>query len=236
MNGSVVKPLAALALAATAVPCVTAQSVISARSGLIHFFEGDVYVAGQRLQMRSGRFENIPDGAEIRTGQGRAEILLNPSAFLRIGEHSAVRMLDSDIVNTRLELLSGSAAIDCTQGGPGPSLTLVVAQRDVHFLNEGLYRIDSEPPVIRVRTGRAEVASGDQDSIAVDRGMSLRLQAAAAPEASRLDLKDPLADWSISRRQSIMAGNEISQNRPKPHRGSHAFRGSMRTVLLPHRL
>ena len=236
MNGSVVKPLAALALAATAVPCVTAQSVISARSGLIHFFEGDVYVAGQRLEMRSGRFENIPDGAEIRTGQGRAEILLNPGVFLRIGEHSAVRMLDSDIVNTRLELSSGSAAIDCTQGGPGPMLTLVAGQRDVHFLNGGLYRLDSEPPIIRVHTGKAEVASGGRESITVDRDMSLRLQAAAAPEASRLDLKDPLADWSVSRRQSIMAENEISQNRPKSHRGGHAFRGPVRPVLLPHRL
>jgi hypothetical protein len=235
MTGSVVKPLAALALAALVVPCATAQSVISARSGLIHFFEGDVYVAGQRLETQNGRFENIPDGGEIRTEQGRAEILLNPGVFLRIGEHSAVRMLDSDIVRTRVELLSGSAAIDCTQGGPGSSLSVVFGQRDLHFLNEGLYRIDSEPPIIRVRTGRAEVASAGQESITVAQDMSLRLQAAAAPEASQRDLDDPLADWSIARRQSIMAENETLQNRPKSH-GSHSFRGPVRSVLLPHRL
>jgi hypothetical protein len=235
MTGSVVKPFWPLALAALVVPGATAQSVISARSGLIHFFEGDVYAAGRRLETHAGRFENIPDGGEIRTEQGRAEVLLNPGVFLRIGEHSAVRMLDSDIVKTRVELLSGSAAIDCTQGGPGSSLTVVVGQRDLHFLNEGLYRIDSEPPIIRVRTGRAEVASAGQESITVDHDMSLRLQPSAAPESSQRDLNDPLADWSIARRQSIMTENESSQNPPKSRR-SHPFLGPVRSVLLPHRL
>jgi hypothetical protein len=231
-----VKPLAALALAAIAVPSATAQSVISARSGLIHFFEGDVYVAGQRLETHEGRFESISDGAEIRTEQGRAEVLLNPGVFLRIGEQSKVRMLDSDIMNTRLELLSGSAAIDCTQGAPGPSLTLLVGQRNMRFLNEGLYRVEAEPPILRVRAGKAEVGSGDQQSVAVEQGMSLRLEAAAAPEPSPQDLKDSLSDWSIARRQSITAENEISQNRPKSHRTSHPFRGPVRPILLPHRL
>jgi hypothetical protein len=229
------KPLAVLALAAMAVPCATAQSVISARSGLIHFSEGDVYVAGQRLEMHEGRFENIPDGAEIRTEQGRAEIMLNPGVFLRIGEHSSARILASDILNTRLELLSGSASIDCTQGGPGPSLTLVAGQRDLHFLNQGLYRIDAEPPIVLVRTGRAEVASGDQQPVAVEQGMSLRLQAAAGPEPLPQDQKDSLSDWSIARRQSIAAENAITQNRPKSHRTSHPFNGPVHHMLLPFR-
>jgi hypothetical protein len=232
----VVKPLVILAFAAMLGPCATAQSVISARSGLVHYFEGTVYVADQRLESHVGRFVIIPDGAEIRTEQGRAEILLNPSVFMRIGENSSVRMLDSDLENTRLELLSGSAAIDCIRSDPGSSLTLVVAERSVQFLTEGLYRINSEPAIVRVYTGRAEVASGNQKPVTVDRGMILRLEGAVTPEPSPLELKDPLSDWSLARRQSMADEATSAGNRPKPAHHSRSFRGPVRSVLsLPPR-
>ena len=81
---------------------------------------------------------------------------------MRMGENSGVRVINSDIENTRLELLRGSATIDCTQTGPGSALTLLFGQWNVHFLAKGLYRIDSEPPIVQREHGRAEVASDDQ--------------------------------------------------------------------------
>ena len=38
------------------------QAVISARSGVVHFFEGAVSVAGQPLEARLGTFTSIPEG------------------------------------------------------------------------------------------------------------------------------------------------------------------------------
>jgi len=67
------------------------QAVISTRSGLVHFFEGSVYVAGQPLEARLGKFASIPEGGELRTEQGRAEVLLTPGVFLRIGLHGHSR-------------------------------------------------------------------------------------------------------------------------------------------------
>ena len=210
MCGGVVKLITMLSLAAVSVPHATAQSVISARSGLVHYFEGNVYVAGQRLEAHLGRFPVIAEGAEIRTEQGRAEILLNPGVIMRIGENAGVRMIDNDIEHTRLELLRGSAAIDCTQTGPGPALTLLFDKWNVHFLAKGLYRIDSDPAVIQVRTGRAEVASDDQQPVSLERGASLPLQAVLAPQPPSLEHEDALSDWAIGRRQSIMADDAIS--------------------------
>src|SRR5579863_5904011 len=87
-----------------ALPC-DGQSVISARSGVVHFFEGTVYLGGELLQPHLGKFPCMAEGAELRTAAGRAEVLLTPGVFLRLGEKTAIRMLANDLADTRVELL-----------------------------------------------------------------------------------------------------------------------------------
>jgi hypothetical protein len=67
------------------------QSVISTHSGVVHFFEGAVYVGEQPLESHPG-FSSVPQGAVLRTADGRAEVLLTPGVFIRVGEKSAIRM------------------------------------------------------------------------------------------------------------------------------------------------
>src|SRR5580692_8267320 len=86
---------------------VSAQTVISTHSGVLYFFEGTVTLAGERLEQKFGRFPDLGEGRELRTGQGRAEVLLTPGVFLRIGENSAIRMLSDQLADTRVELLDG---------------------------------------------------------------------------------------------------------------------------------
>src|ERR1700675_5152630 len=89
-----------------------AQSVISTHSGVIHFFEGAVYLGDQPLESHLGRFPSVPQGAELRTAEGRAEVLLTPGVFLRLGEQSAIRMVANDLADTQVELRAGSAIVD----------------------------------------------------------------------------------------------------------------------------
>src|SRR5436305_11687241 len=96
----VLSTLASVAL--LAVPAA-AQSVIAARSGVVHYLEGAVYFGDQTLEPQLGTFPMIPEDSVIRTEQGRAEILLTPGVFLRIGDNTAVRLLTSDLEDTRLE-------------------------------------------------------------------------------------------------------------------------------------
>src|ERR1700722_17913761 len=83
---------------AAAVPAI-AQSVISAHSGLIYYFDGFVYLDGQQLQPHLGKFPSVPQGTELRTGLGRAEVVLTPGVFLRVGDKSAIRMLSNDLAD-----------------------------------------------------------------------------------------------------------------------------------------
>ena len=101
--------VAMLALGASA---ALAQSVISARSGLIHYVEGRVYLGDQLVESKFGTFPEVKENATLRAEQGRAEILLTPGVFLRLGENSSFRMVTNRLIDTRLEFLSGSAVIE----------------------------------------------------------------------------------------------------------------------------
>src|SRR5713226_3902570 len=89
-----------------------AQSVISAHSGLIHYAEGRVLLDGKPVEVKITAFPEIKEGKEFRTEDGRAEVLLNPGVFLRMGENSAIRMVSNKLSDSRVEFLSGSAVVE----------------------------------------------------------------------------------------------------------------------------
>ena len=190
------------------------QSVISAHSGVIHYFEGSVYSRGQRLEPHPGKFQMLAQGDELRTEKGSAEVLLTPGVLLRIGGNSAIRMVTNSLADTRVELLTGSAIVASDEPtANNTSVTLICRKWKVHFLREGTYRIDSDPPRLWVEKGKAEVSSeGTVVPISVEQGMGLLFAAVLAPEPSTNEPADELSDWSKGRSQSISMDNAIAAN------------------------
>jgi hypothetical protein len=187
------------------------QSVISARSGVIHFFEGSVYLHDQPLEPHPGKFPMLAQGDELRTAQGSAEVLLTPGVFLRIGKQGAIRMVANNLADTRVELLAGSAIVGSDQPTSNTSVTLICRKWKVHFLREGTYRIDSEPPRLWVDQGKAEVSAEDKAlPVSVEQGMDLRFAAVLVPEPSINEPADELSDWSKGRSESISTDNAIA--------------------------
>jgi hypothetical protein len=198
------------AVVALALPA-NAQSVISTRSGVIHFFDGAVYLGDQPLESHLGKFPSVPQGAELRTAEGRAEVLLTPGVFLRLGERSAIRMVANDLADTRVELQTGSAIVDSGEPNPDTSVTLIYKDWSVHLLQQGIYRIDSDPPRLWVRQGQAEVFAGASGPpVSVDQGMYLPFAAVLVPERSNELTSDALNDWANGRSESISADNAIT--------------------------
>jgi hypothetical protein len=187
-----------------------AQSVISTHSGLIHYFEGAVYLGDQALESHPGRFPTVPAGGELRTAEGRAEVLLTPGVFLRLGERTSIRLVANDLADTQVELEAGSVVVDADEPNLNTSVTLIYKEWRVHFPSKGAYRMDSDPPRLSVRQGRAEVLSAaSAQPVTVDQGMSLPFAGVLVPEASSA-AKDALSEWSTGRGQSIVADNTIT--------------------------
>jgi|HubBroStandDraft_6_1064221.scaffolds.fasta_scaffold189035_2 hypothetical protein len=189
----------------------SAQSVISTHAGLIHFFQGAVFVNDHPLEAHLGKFTNVPQGAELRTEQGRAEVLLTPGVFLRVGENSAIRMAATELADTQVELVSGSAMVEAGEPNKDTAVTITYRNWKARFPQKGLFRIDSDPPRLWALRGSAEVAASDKgDPIKVEAGMYLPLAAVLVPEQSSLTPSDALSDWARGRSQSIVADNAIT--------------------------
>lgn len=213
-------PVCALSIvAAIGIAAIPAfgQAVISTRSGLVHYFEGTVTVAGQPLEAHLGKFTSIPVGGELRTGQGKAEVLLTPGVFLRVGENSAVRVLANALSDTRVELIAGSAIIDSQETDAGTSVTLLYKGWSLHQAQKGIYRVDCDPPQLRVREGEVDATPGSGDArVQVERGRELPLTAAAGGEQAAEESRDALGDWQDGRADAITADNAIAANIQDP--------------------
>jgi hypothetical protein len=203
------KLAAALAMLA-AVPA-EAQSVISTHSGVIHFFEGTVFLDGQPLEAHLGRYPSVPEGTDLRTADGRAEVLLTPGVFLRMNDYSAIRMVSNDLADTQVELLAGSVIVESGEANAGTSVTLIYQNWRAHLLRQGTYRMDADSARLWVRQGELEVFAGDDGSpVTVEAGMSLPFADFLAPERSAGEPDDALRDWTVGRSESIASDDAIT--------------------------
>jgi hypothetical protein len=205
-----------MAAGAASVSPAFGQAVIATHSGLVHFFEGTVFVAGQPLESHFGKFTAIPEGAEFRTEQGRAEILLTPGVFLRVGEKSSIRMVSTALANTKVELLTGSAMVESADAAPGTSVAVLYKNWSVRQSHQGSYRVDADPPRVQVRGGTVEVAASGDAPVTVEQGNDLPLEGVLVPEKSAIEAPDSLRDWAEGRAQSISADNAIAADIQDP--------------------
>jgi hypothetical protein len=202
-------------LLALAVSQAFGQSVISARSGLINYSEGDVLVNGQPLQRKFGTFTTLKEGSDLVTRSGRAEILLTPNTYLRVGEETGIRMVSADLGDTRLELLGGSAVLDSSTAPGKTPVTVVVRNSEVRFVAQGKFRLDSDPPQLRVFEGEAEVASNGQ-TVKVEPSQLLPLDGASIVRKFTEGSDNLLDLWSDERHLLIASNLTDAQSLSDP--------------------
>jgi hypothetical protein len=180
------------------------QQVISARSGLIHYVEGDVQLDGKAVEVKIASFKDMKDNSELRTGDGRAEVLLTPGAFLRLGENSAVRLVSGKLTDSRLEFLSGSAVIEAdSSAAQGEEIvTILYHGAAVRLRKAGVYRFDSEPAQLRVYSGEAEIGP-----LVVKTGRMIALENPVVAEKFDNKDGDALTRWSKRRAEYISMAN-----------------------------
>ncbi len=193
-------------VAGISVCSASAQQVVSARSGLIHYVEGQVELDGKTVESKPALFPDMKDGAELKTGDGRAEVLLTPGVFLRVAENSSVRMVSNKLAATRVEFLSGSVLVESADSMKENSVTLVYKGADVRLRRDGLYRLDSEPSSLRVYSGEALVETADQ-SVSVKEGKQLPFGGVFAAERFNNKAGDAFFRWTKRRAEYISTAN-----------------------------
>lgn len=191
-------------------PHASAQSVISAHSGVIHYVEGDVTIDGTAIHPKFAEFPDVKAGQLLTTAEGRAEILLTPGVFLRMAEHTSVRMLSNALADTRLEVVSGTALVEVGELLEHNAISFEVSGARMELARKGLYRIDAVPASLRVYEGQARVSSGSEN-LTARKGHQIDLDTAKLAD-TRFDAKetDAFYRWSSRRAEYIAAANVIS--------------------------
>jgi len=201
--------LSAIVLTGFAASTAFGQSVISAHSGLIHYVEGRVLLDSQPVEVKIATFPDMKENMELRTEDGRAEILLNPGAFLRVGENSAVRMVSNKLTDSRMELLSGSAVVEADGSAESQGediVTIIYKGTATHIRKGGIYHFDSEPAELRVYSGEAEVVAGG-NTLVLKSARMVALDSALAVEKFDAKDVDALSRWSRRRAEYISMAN-----------------------------
>ena len=188
-----------------------AQQVISAKSGLLSYAEGQVTVNDQPVDFSGVHFSDVKENSIVATGDGRAEVLLTPGVVLRMGENTSLRMITNRLVDTRLELLTGSAVVEADQIAKDTSVTIICKAGSVTLPKAGLYRFDADAARIKVFKGSADVeVAGETKTISSDHMMALEGQGAV--EKFDADDTDSLDRWSHRRGSYLAMANTSAAN------------------------
>jgi len=202
---------AAVLIAMTAVVS-PAQTITSAHSGLINYFDGAVSIDNTQIEYKVGKFSEIKENSVLSTGQGRAEILLTPGVYLRIGENTRVKMLDNRLLSTRVEFISGSMILesdDPTASIKDPAVTVIYKDYQLQPMKFGIFEITSDPAQMKVFKGQANAVAGVAKT-AVREGHTLVLSAALLSEKFDEKQVDDLYLWARDRGAALSAVNMAS--------------------------
>jgi hypothetical protein len=185
----------------------SAQSVISAKSGLIHYVEGRVYLGDQLVESQFGNFPDIKENGQFRTEDGRAEVLLTPGVFLRVGENSAIRMITNRLIDTRVEFVSGSILVEADDLPKDNGVTIVYKDYSIKLQQKGVYRFDSEPAALRVYDGGV-IADLNGKAEEIKQGRLLAMDGNLKTEKFDKDKEtDALYRWSRRRSEYLAMAN-----------------------------
>lgn len=208
INGSI---LAALLLAVFAAPARARETnPEQAVPGTINYVEGVVSIGSQPLDSKSIGSAELKTGQSLRTEKGKAEILLTPGVFLRVGENSSVRMMSSSLTDTEVSLNRGHAMVEVAEIHPENDIRVAAEGETATLLKTGLYDFDLGRQQLRVFDGKARVEYNDRH-VDIKGGREVPLGTGEQVKAQKFDKKsyygDGLYRWSSLRSAYVAEAN-----------------------------
>jgi hypothetical protein len=179
--------------------------------GTINYVEGQATLDGQTLTPQSVGYTGIATGQTITTAAGKAEVLLTPGVFLRLGDNSAVTMVSPDLTKTEVQLNRGTAEVEVDQIYQQNNLLIDQGPAQTALRKIGLYEFDATANTIRVFDGEASVSlsQNSKKGITVKSHHQLALNG-SKPQDFNPELaasQDPLYNWSKLRADYLGQAN-----------------------------
>ncbi len=154
--------------------------------GTLNYIEGQASVGDEVLGPKSVGSVAIEPGQSLTTGNGKAEVLLTPGVFLRVGDNSTVKMISTNLTNTEADLVNGQATVEIAEIHQFNRLRIDQDGASTYMLKNGLYAFDANQDLVRVLKGEAMVQESDQN-VKVKGGREVDLNNADHLQARKFD-------------------------------------------------
>lgn len=203
------------------------QNANPAGPGTLNYIEGQATLNGQQLSSKSVSNTQVEKGQMISTANGKAEVLLMPGVFLRLGANSAVEMISPSLTRTEVKVVQGRANVEVDQLYKENLFLVDMPNGQAHLTKKGLYGFDAGNSTLRVFDGEAEIYPGadlntNVQAIKVKGGRQIALSGEPAkPQKFDKDsAKDDLYNWSSLRSQYL---GEANINLAQAYAGTASF-------------
>lgn len=181
-----------------------------AMPGTLNYVEGQASMNDQTLDSKSVGNAELQNGQILQTGNGKAEILLTPGVYLRVGDNSSIKMISTNLTNTEVALDAGQAMLEVDQIYPQNNIHISEPGADTRVVKTGLYGFDAANQQVRVFDGKAIVSENDRYTT-VKKGRELALNSEKAKAHSfntnEITQNDDLYRWSSLRSQYLSEAN-----------------------------
>jgi hypothetical protein len=215
-----------LLIAMGSITSINAQYLISSKAGFVNRVDGRVFI--ERQENAGGERGRASLGTQMKEGdllatadESKAEVLLNPGSYIRLGEQTEVRAVNTSLSEMRFELVKGSVIVEVGELEKQIVVEIQTPAGVISVNKPGIQRLDVTGGVttIAVRQGEAYLGTREQllakQATKIGRGKMTRLSSAFVA-GSQLQLakidKDATVDeldaWSFNRAQTMMAANQ----------------------------
>jgi hypothetical protein len=191
--------------------------VISAKAGGVNFVTGEVSVA--RKEGKSGLLlagDELNTGDRVTTGaDGKAEILLNPGSYLRVGGGASFEFVSTSLDDLKIKLVSGSAVLEVIAADDF-RVSLEMPHSLVVLTRSGVFRLDVlEDGSSKLSVFKGKVPYGPDGKDELKSGRSVVLGGSARVEVSKFDTdaRDDLDTWSRDRAKELTKLNAKLENK-----------------------
>ncbi|MEO6587862.1 MAG: FecR domain-containing protein [Pyrinomonadaceae bacterium] len=136
-------PLFAFAQSERNASAVSELYVISAKAGGVNYTEGKVAVTRNDSRTRNlNKGDQLEIGEVVSTGNsGRAEILLNPGSFVRLGENTDFEFVSTALDDLKIKLAHGSAMFELIADNEF-DVSIETPKGGFRAVESGIYRVD----------------------------------------------------------------------------------------------
>ena len=178
--------------------------------GTVNYVEGQVTLNGENLPAPYPGPVAVETNQVLDTAQGKAELLLSPGVFLRLGEDAEMRMVSSGAPAIAVEMARGDSILEVEQLLKGVGLSVLMDGSTTDIAKQGLYVFGGDQRFIGVLDGEATVHQGTAH-VTLKRARGAMLIPGQRLKSQTLDLavteRHPLYIWSALRSADLAQAN-----------------------------